>query len=64
MGFSKLREKVKEHQEKVIKSLCDSFETDLNIVYKILTPDVLHTHAVSQCGEDSWKQPRGVDGEC
>jgi len=44
MGFSMLREKVKEHQEKVIiKSFCDSFETDLNMVCKILIPDVLHT---------------------
>ena len=44
MGFSKLREKVKEHQEKVIiKSFCDSCETDLNMVCKILIPDVLHT---------------------
>ena len=37
MGFSKLREKV------IIKSFCDSFETDLNMVCKILIPDVLHT---------------------
>ena len=44
MGFSKLREKVKEHQEKVIiKSFCDSFETDLNMVCKTLILDVLRT---------------------
>ncbi|XP_062192443.1 choline-phosphate cytidylyltransferase 2-like [Phragmites australis] len=43
MGISKLREKVKEHQEKVIKSLYNRFETDLHMIYKILVPTVLHT---------------------
>jgi choline-phosphate cytidylyltransferase len=42
MGISKLREKVKEHQEKVTKSLHNSSDTDL-MVYKILMPNVLHT---------------------
>ncbi|CAL4996900.1 unnamed protein product [Urochloa decumbens] len=43
MGISKLREKVKEHQEKVIKSLRNYLGADLNMVYKILMPNVLHT---------------------
>ncbi|XP_066325950.1 choline-phosphate cytidylyltransferase 2-like isoform X1 [Miscanthus floridulus] len=43
MGISKLREKVKEHQEKVIKLLCNYFETDLHMIRKTLISNVLHT---------------------
>jgi choline-phosphate cytidylyltransferase len=43
MGISKLREKVKEHQEKVIKLLCNYFETDLHMIHKTLISNALHT---------------------
>jgi choline-phosphate cytidylyltransferase len=42
MGISKLREKVKEHQEKVTKLLHSRFQTELHMIYKILGPTVLH----------------------
>lgn len=41
MGISKLREKVKEHQEKVIELLRGYFEAELRVIRKTLTPSVL-----------------------
>lgn len=43
MGISKLREKVKEHQEKVIESLCSYFERDLRVIRRTLTSIALRT---------------------
>jgi choline-phosphate cytidylyltransferase len=43
MGISKLREKVKEHQEKVIESLCSYFERDLRVVRRTLISIALRT---------------------
>lgn len=63
MGISKLREKVKEHQEKVIELLRGYFEAELRVIRKNSDTECAAACAVPQRGEDRWDQPCGVDGE-